>query len=383
VILVAVGDRVSEFSESYHVYGRSRDELSATLERAGIPGLAFPTTNDWTTFVPFGTAKAYVSRVSELGGFATYLSDITNSVVLDYRFAEDHLWGFALCRSGSLIGHYVCAWDPGFSIERDLKDDSLKILRGASRRPDELEEVLVANSHEDVVDRAVPQRFAELLGLGHVAWLSPAYAQVEPEPYLEAGAVRIGRRPTEPEKRVAKPRIGKLVLARPDASAREVFEILASRVHAWDPSFYARAVTLARVPPKKGLSGPLILPTGRLGPAGGWAVTFDSQARESVVHVTAFTDGTVSIIALKGLPRSIVAGKPYLPKPLPGIWKDSTEVAELLKEKWPTLEVLSRVRFALHEWGEHHRQVWSAHFFYNDKADALFLIDSITGEVLK
>lgn len=316
---------MSEYSQSYHVRALSRDALVERCRAVGLSGLAFEQGGGWLTFIPYENSEGYRGHGEEFGCFGSRLSKLVDGLVLEYWYAEDHLWGFVICDAGRLVAQYICSWDPEFMVERNVGADALRLI-AAEGAIDQIEMILGARSHEQVTNEKLPTRFAHLIGLMHFEWLSPHYAQIDAQSLVERGAVRIGDAPVERVATAPQPPISRIHLPRTDPSARIVFDAAVPLVKKWDQTFYAARLSSTGNLSERGIRGPMILPNGRAAAHGGWSISFESPPKNMVVHVAVLADGTAKISSRQDVVRQIVDGQRYIPPPLGEQWLDSTDV---------------------------------------------------------
>lgn len=166
---------MSEFTECYQLLAGDVAEGAALLERAGLPGWAFPAEDGWVTVV---VERAYTAEpdppliAANQGALALFVN------------AEDHGWSFALWEGPELRSAYRCDWD--FEIVADTSGLDLGALRRllapacSDQAIDELGQLLQVPPTDDDLDAMIdgdgpPQRAARLLGLPNTAWISGDY----------------------------------------------------------------------------------------------------------------------------------------------------------------------------------------------------------------
>ncbi|NBD24080.1 hypothetical protein [Paenibacillus glycinis] len=166
---------MSEFSESYHLIGRSEQEGIDLLKRAGQGGLVFPAANDWVTMLP--DHPIYTPNADLIRHNA--------GVLLHYVFAEDHGWSFALYERDTLVSSYECDWNEEDIVNRDGETNLPALLEVLNRKLEreqaikeaEIARLLAPADFEEVSELEPAYSFAELLGLSNYAWLSFHYAE--------------------------------------------------------------------------------------------------------------------------------------------------------------------------------------------------------------
>ena len=322
---------MSEFSESYHV---RTDDPAATLRRirgARLAGLALPPSAAWLTFGPFANSPAF----RRAGGPINALRSVVREPFLFYRYAEDHGWMFELYRPGVPVVAYECWWDPEPVVERSKLDlAALKALLSDPSRIAELERCFRPGSSAAAEDSKAAYRFAELLGLPAYQWLSPLYAQSDPESFRIRGAKMIGRRPPDAADLIPLPPSRTVHLDRQDLSAREAFMIADMIVRPRDPAWFPEWVFVQG-------AGPLLDDVGRLTPHAEWGVHY--RRLEGTVYIRVLVSPTGRVVVSAddfGLPPGIAAPAgmepPPKPTPLPADWLDSPEaMAAIANEPEP------------------------------------------------
>jgi hypothetical protein len=209
---------VSEFSSSFHIRTGDAALAERRLVAAKISGLAFGPANGWLTFVPFANSQGFDAR--DPVGAATALANATGSFVLQYTYAEDHVWLLALARPGGPVSIFVSSWDPQPRIERD--DLDLTVLDDILPRP-QLEPFLApGRDTPDGAPRAYG--FAQALGFPAFRWLSPDLVEADTKHFLKNGGRRVGRKPADKRSKLPPPT--RLLLPKSEMSAREAFELL-------------------------------------------------------------------------------------------------------------------------------------------------------------
>lgn len=196
---------MSEFSSSFHIRTTDAALAERRLVAAKISGLAFGPANGWLTFVPYANSRGFDAR--DPVGAATALANATGSFVLQFTYAEDHVWLLALVRPGEPVSTFVSSWDPQPRIERDHLD--LTVLDDIVPRS-QIESFLVPGRNTpDGAPRAYG--FAQALSLPAFRWLSPDLVEADTKHFLKNGERRVGRKRADkrsklpPPTRLAKP----------------------------------------------------------------------------------------------------------------------------------------------------------------------------------
>ncbi|AZZ92635.1 hypothetical protein EUZ85_18650 [Hahella sp. KA22] len=154
---------MSEFSESYHLRTKNKEEGKDLLKRLGVRGIVFDESNNWVTILPEGDLNSQKDNVA-----ANY-----NGMVLHYMFAEDHAWVVNLFSNGVLISAYVCAWDPELYIEKDKLDVQrfVDLLIDQGDR-EKLIQLFCLDTLDDIFSEMPAYKLADLLGIEHYQWLA-------------------------------------------------------------------------------------------------------------------------------------------------------------------------------------------------------------------
>src|SRR5262249_21533666 len=218
---------MSEFSSSFHIRTRDADLTKRQLLAAKMSGLVFGPANSWLTFVPEVNSKGFDAPGGFVGAIA--LANATNSFVLHYSYAEDHMWSFAAIRPGNPPSLFIHSWYPP-RVVRDQLDLSVfgDIVDGSMIEPYLAE----GPNAPDGTPRAYG--FAEALGLPAFRWLSPRLVDVDLEHFLKHGGQRIGRKRRKPPSiRSVLPPPTKLTLPKSGVSAREAFTLLQPLLTPW------------------------------------------------------------------------------------------------------------------------------------------------------
>jgi hypothetical protein len=226
---------MSEFSSSFHI--RTSDAASAEqrLAAASLSGLAFGPSNGWLTFVPYANSRGFDAR--DPVGAATALANATGSFVLQYTYAEDHMWLLALARPGEPVSSFASSWDPQPRIERDRLD--LTVLDDIVPRPQVEPFLAPGRDGPDGTPRAYG--FAQAIGLPAFRWLSPDLIEADTKHFLEIGGRRIGRKPADRRSKLPAPT--RLALPKSEMSAREAFALLKPLMTWFQPPWALRELS--------------------------------------------------------------------------------------------------------------------------------------------
>jgi hypothetical protein len=228
------GNRVSEFSSSFHIRTNSAPKTERSLRKAKMSGLVFGPANGWLTFVPYPHSEG-IPDVNDRIGTASAIALATEKTVLQFEYAEDHLWSFALVKPDQSTAIFACEWDQEPpAIHDDFDRSALEGIAAVSL----IEPFLVdSRAAEDGTPHAYG--FAEKLGLPAYRWLSPGYVEKDTQHFINEGAREIGRKPATTR---VPPRT-KLDLPKPDLTAREALVQLKPMLTWCRPSWTLRMVS--------------------------------------------------------------------------------------------------------------------------------------------
>jgi hypothetical protein len=203
------------------------------LVAAKVSGLAFGPANGWLTFVPYANSQGFDAR--DPVGTATALANATGSFVLQYTYAEDHVWSLVLVRPGEPGSSFVSSWDPKPRTERDHLDLTLldDILPKAQVEP------FLAPGRNSPDGEPRAYGFAQAVGLPAFRWLSPDLVEADTKHFLKNGGRRLGRRPADKRSKLPPPI--RLLLPKSEMSARDAFALLKPLMHWFQPPWALRA----------------------------------------------------------------------------------------------------------------------------------------------
>ena len=158
---------MSEFSESYHLREASQGDAVKLLQRARLNGIVFPSSTQWTSFVPAGQDWEGLEAIVQAN----------SGILLHYSYGEDHGWIIEVYKDSERHMIFQHWWDD--SLEEELGDlieppppnnpDMDLLTQWIPQSPESLA-VLQECFLTDGQDRAY--RFAELIGLEYFQWLS-------------------------------------------------------------------------------------------------------------------------------------------------------------------------------------------------------------------
>ncbi len=309
---------MSEFSESYHIRTTAPKAVLGRLRQAGFAGLAFPPANGWLTFVPFPTCRA-LGRFAQAG---QPLSAVAEEPVLEYQFAEDHGWSLVLYRPGHPLSRLAQAWDPEPAADTSEFDiDGLVEMVADPAAANAIRGLLATVPAPDVA-----LRFAEALGLPAYRWLSPAYAQNDPDSFKAQGARQVGSRPKDPLAGIVCPPVREVVFPRPDLSACEALELFNGVMGKSHADWFPAEIFCQGGPP-------ILNAEGRLTHGGSWCVKYRQAEGPAVIRASVtpasgnrlvFMADRIDFIGNRPMPEAHVDRRP--PVALPADMADSPEI---------------------------------------------------------
>ncbi len=167
---------MSEFSESYHLYGGSTAEGMALLKKAGLKGFVFPQSNGWVTLVAEGPQYQPNER----------LINSSEGILLHLANAGDHGWSFSIYRNGNPECFYECSWEEGLRINDSGFDRQvlLELVKANARLcigidTEEIDEFLYPDSLDEMLElgESPAALFSQLVGLDYYEWVSYRYVE--------------------------------------------------------------------------------------------------------------------------------------------------------------------------------------------------------------
>ena len=168
---------MSEFSESFHFPNSDLDTLFEKLKAAGMKGRLYgPSDNRWISFVPYANAcpghRFLAGPMTKFGGS---LSRVTGRPVLEYIYAEDHMWFACLWEKGEVAAHYSCDWEEGTPKVEMRNVERFRQLPALDRMA--VTDGLATNVSLQTLTEEEPRayHFAEGLGLPVYQWISAQY----------------------------------------------------------------------------------------------------------------------------------------------------------------------------------------------------------------
>jgi hypothetical protein len=171
---------MSEFSESFHFAQSTRDEIAASLGKAGMKGVLFgPSETGWVTFVPLEGCAGHQFLSGPNTDFSNTLSRITGKTVLEWVYAEDHLWFALLAEGGKRVASYTGDWsedEPAVESDGDSLNHFIR-LPAEANAAEKIRASMPAQLSEADLMGGTPHayRLAEALGLPKYQWLSSQY----------------------------------------------------------------------------------------------------------------------------------------------------------------------------------------------------------------
>jgi hypothetical protein len=305
---------MSEFSESYHIRISDPAQLKQQLRRAGLAGVTFGPANGWLTFVPYEELPAF--RRSSGEAFTRELCRVTGAVTLQYRYAEDYGWGFAVASPDGSQGKFACWWHPEPVLENE--GSGVEIL-GQIADPAPITALLQKFDSTAALRELPAHKFAELLRLPAHEWISPNLAQTDVEALIRQGGSKLGTRPKTLAQRLRLPPDRNLTLPRPDLSAREALTLIEPFMQKFQSDWF-----LARI-----FGGGALKKDGRLEPRNGvWDFAYANSSSGEVVRAALYPNGRLGF-------QAYMAREDFLSVPeqdaLPVNWLDSTDAAEIVR----------------------------------------------------
>jgi hypothetical protein len=262
---------VSEFSTSYHIRTDASKETLSRLRQGGFSGLAFPPANGWLTFVPFPMCEALGRSMDT----PERLMTVSGMPVLEYSFAEDHGWSFTLYSPEAVPSRLQQSWD--FEPATDISE--LEIESVVQLATDATQARIIRNLVSATPGAEIATAFAEALGLPVYRWLSPDYAQSDPDSFKERGARQIGTLPKNPLSGIICPPVREVSLPRPDLSARDALALCNSVMGKSHPDWFPVEVF------SQG-GGSILNATGRLTHGGEWCVKYRQPEGPAVIRAS-------------------------------------------------------------------------------------------------
>ena len=173
---------MSEFSDSYYLFGETQQDGIALLHRALKYGFVFPEQNNWVTILPRST-EMIPSKLMIWANTGT---------LLHMSYAEDFGWYFSIYEGSRRVCHFEYYWLEEAVYDHEYFDRS-KVMELIERNGSliakasatDITRVLYPNSLDDVMDNSPAYKFAEKLGLPHYSWLSYKYVKKNFEAYKE------------------------------------------------------------------------------------------------------------------------------------------------------------------------------------------------------
>jgi len=159
-------NKMSEFTDCYHLRTDNQEEGISLLKRTGLKGYIFPAANGWVTLV----SEKYDFEENE------ELIKENEGILLHFVYGDDHGWYFTVYEKEKEICHYSNMWEE--EIEDDSRFDEeyiYKLIQENESKDREIEREELQSILED------PQEFADLIGLTNYEWISYHYIDMESE----------------------------------------------------------------------------------------------------------------------------------------------------------------------------------------------------------
>jgi hypothetical protein len=307
---------MSEYSDSYHIRTDDPVRVRQRLRQARMAGLVFGPANGWLTFVPYEDNHEFRGR-STAEGFTQDLSRVVGGLVLHYTYGEDHGWGFSVTQPGKALTTFECWWDPAPSVQCGGLDE------GALSNVVAMESIAPLLREFDVGTAAQERpahRFAELLKLPAYKWLSPHLAQYHTEDLIAQGGSKLGTKPRNTAQRLQLPPHRKVVLPRPDLSAKEALELARPFMSKLGSPWFLASL----------FGGGRLKSDGRLEPGVGvWQFTYAKPGAPDFIYASLFFNGNLGFRG-DSVPAYLATQVPE-PAPLPPHWLDSTDAAAIIE----------------------------------------------------
>ncbi|MDV6330052.1 hypothetical protein [Asticcacaulis sp. 201] len=250
------------------------------------------------------------------------LMAVSGMPVLEYIFAEDHGWSFTLHRPKAVPSRLQQSWDTEPVIDTSELDlDSVTQLAIDATQARVIRNLLSATPGAEIAPA-----FAEALGLPVYRWLSPDYAQSDPDSFKERGARQIGTLPKNPLSGIICPPVREISLPRSDLSAREALALCNGVMGKSHPEWFPVQVF------SQG-GGSILNHDGRLAHGGEWCVKYRQAEGPAVIRASirpdlgaqlVFMAERIDFIGKHPMPEAHIDRRP--PLALPDDILDSPEV---------------------------------------------------------
>ncbi|MBD1912956.1 MULTISPECIES: hypothetical protein [unclassified Leptolyngbya] len=176
---------MSEFSESYHLRQASQEDAVQLLQRAGLKGIVFPSSSQWTSFVPGGQDWEALPAIVQAN----------SGILLHYSYGEDHGWTIEVYEDAEHRMVFQHWWDDfseelgDFAPSCPPNNPDIELLAQWIPQSPESFEVLQKCLMTDGQDRAY--EFAQLIGLEYFKGLSPNSWSHSPESVRKPGVIEV------------------------------------------------------------------------------------------------------------------------------------------------------------------------------------------------
>lgn len=144
--------KMSEFSASYHLKAKDREQAIKLIKDAGHQGFVFNETNGWVTFL----IKGQVFGISES------VIQCNPGLLVHYTYAEDHGWEFRVFEKNKF----------------DL-DVIKEMIASQGNESSDIEVIFEMDEFD--YEHSPAYQLAEKIGLVHYEWLSADYINSDDE----------------------------------------------------------------------------------------------------------------------------------------------------------------------------------------------------------
>lgn len=156
---------MSEFSASYHLRTKKRDDVVNLIKNSSNKGYVFEEANGWVSFVIKGPAFDIDDS----------LISYNPGIIVHYIYAEDHGWELRIFNKDDLVFEYKCDWTDEIHIEKELFDIDLikELVIAQGNSVDDLESLFDITDYD--FEEPAAYKFAEKIGLTNYEWVSADY----------------------------------------------------------------------------------------------------------------------------------------------------------------------------------------------------------------
>lgn len=162
---------MSEFSASYHLKAKDKEQAIKLIKDAGHQGFVFNEINGWVTFLIKGQAFDISESVIQCNP----------GLLVHYTYAEDHGWEFRVFEKDRVVFEYTCDWTDELHIEKNVYnlDVIKKLISSQGHEASNLEEIFEMDEYD--YEHSPAYQLAEKIGLVHYEWLSADYIRSDDE----------------------------------------------------------------------------------------------------------------------------------------------------------------------------------------------------------